>query len=75
MNVQTSVLQKYDEWLAEHMEELVARHAGRDGDSIPTCLHDLELQIGAERFTGKVGFSERLGAGNDLRNLNCYPDV
>ena len=31
-----------------------------DGSFIPVYLHDLELQIGPERFLAKVGFSERL---------------
>jgi hypothetical protein len=34
-----------------------------DGSFIPVYLHDLELQLGAERFVAKVGFSERLGSG------------
>jgi hypothetical protein len=29
-------------------------------------LHDLELQIGPERFLAKVGFSERLGVAFNL---------
>lgn len=32
-----------------------------DGNFIPTYLHELELQIGSERFVAQVGFSERLG--------------
>lgn len=32
-----------------------------DGSFIPVYLHDLELQIGPERFIAKVGFSERQG--------------
>src|SRR2546428_13422769 len=37
-----------------------------DGGFIPVYLHDLELQIGPERFLAKVGFSERLGAAFNL---------
>ena len=32
-----------------------------DGNFIPVYLHELELQIGSERFMAPVGFSERLG--------------
>jgi hypothetical protein len=37
-----------------------------DGSFIPVYLHDLELQIGTERCTVKVGFSEKLGVGFNL---------
>jgi len=37
-----------------------------DGSFIPVYLHDLEVQIGAERFIAKVGFSEKLGVGFNL---------
>lgn len=37
-----------------------------DGSFIPVYLHELEVQIGAERFTAKVGFSEKLGVGFNL---------
>ncbi len=37
-----------------------------DGSFIPVYLHDLELQIGPERFVAKVGFSERLGVAFNL---------
>ena len=37
-----------------------------DGGFIPVYLHDLELQLGAERFVSKVGFSEKLGVGFNL---------
>jgi hypothetical protein len=37
-----------------------------DGSFIPVYLHDLELQIGPERFLAKVGFSERLGVPFNL---------
>jgi hypothetical protein len=37
-----------------------------DGSLIPVYLHDLELQIGPERFLAKVGFSERLGVPFNL---------
>lgn len=32
-----------------------------DGSFIPVYLHDLGIQLGTERFTGKVGFSDKLG--------------
>lgn len=37
-----------------------------DGSFIPVYLHDLEIQLGAERFTATVGFSEKLGIGFNL---------
>jgi hypothetical protein len=37
-----------------------------DGSFIPVYLHDLEIQLGAERFTAQVGFSEKLGVGFNL---------
>ena len=37
-----------------------------DGSFIPVRMHDLELQIGPERFLAKVGFSERLGVAFNL---------
>ena len=37
-----------------------------DGSFIPVYLHDLEVQIGTERFTAKMGFSEKLGVGFNL---------
>ena len=37
-----------------------------DGGFIPVSLHDLELQIGPERFLARVGFSERLGVAFNL---------
>jgi len=37
-----------------------------DGSLIPVRLHDLELQIGPERFLAQVGFSERLGVAFNL---------
>jgi hypothetical protein len=37
-----------------------------DGSLIPVHIHDLELQIGSERFLAKVGFSERLGVAFNL---------
>ena len=37
-----------------------------DGSFIPVYLHELEVQIGTERFTTKVGFSEKLGVGFNL---------
>lgn len=38
-----------------------------DGSFIPAYLHDLKVQLGEERFTAEVGFSERLGIGFNLR--------
>lgn len=32
----------------------------------PVYLHDLEVQLGEERFTGTIGFSEKLGIGFNL---------
>jgi len=37
-----------------------------DGGFIPIYLHNLEIQIGTERFTARVGFSEKLGVGFNL---------
>lgn len=37
-----------------------------DGSFIPVYLHELEVQIGADRFTAKVGLSEKLGVGFNL---------
>ena len=37
-----------------------------DGSFIPVYLHDLEVQVGTERFTAKVGFSDKLGVGFNL---------
>lgn len=37
-----------------------------DGSFIPVYLHDLEMQLGAERVAAQVGFSERLGIGFNL---------
>lgn len=37
-----------------------------DGSFIPIYLHDLEVQIGMERFTAKAGVSEKLGVGFNL---------
>jgi len=37
-----------------------------DGSFIPVYLHELEVQIGAERFIARVGFSEKLGVGFNL---------
>lgn len=37
-----------------------------DGGFIPVYLHDLEMQVGTERFVGKVGFSDKLGIGFNL---------
>jgi predicted aspartyl protease len=37
-----------------------------DGSFIPVYLHELEVQIGGDRFPAKVGFSDRLGIGFNL---------
>ena len=37
-----------------------------NGGFIPVYLHDIEVQMGAERFIAKVGFSEKLGVGFNL---------
>jgi len=37
-----------------------------DGSFIPVYLHELEVQVGTQRFTAKVGFSEKLGVGFNL---------
>ncbi|MCJ7747359.1 MAG: hypothetical protein MUP27_06415 [Desulfobacterales bacterium] len=37
-----------------------------DGSFIPVYLHDLQVQVGSEQFTAKVGFSEKLGVGFNL---------
>jgi hypothetical protein len=37
-----------------------------DENLVPGHLHDLEVQIGPERFLAKVGFSERLGLAFNL---------
>jgi len=37
-----------------------------DGSFIPAYLHDLELQVGREQFSTKVGFSDKLGIGFNL---------
>jgi hypothetical protein len=48
-----------------HTGQLTYLQVG-DGSFIPVYLHDLELQLGAERFVAKVGFSERLGVAFNL---------
>ena len=40
-----------------------------DGGLIPVYLHDLEIQLGRERFTCPIGFSHRLGVDLD----ECLP--
>jgi hypothetical protein len=37
-----------------------------DGSFIPVYLHELEVQIGTDRFPAQVGFSEKLGVGFNL---------
>jgi len=45
-----------------------------DGSYIPIYLHDLDVQIGTERFAGKVGFSEKLGVGFNLLGRKSFFD-
>jgi len=45
-----------------------------DGSYIPIYLHDLDVQMGTERFTGKVGFSEKLGVGFNLLGRKSFFD-
>jgi hypothetical protein len=45
-----------------------------DGGYIPVYLHDLDVQIGPERFTGKVGFSEKLGVGFNILGRKGFFD-
>ena len=37
-----------------------------DGGFIPTYLNDLDIQLGVEKFTATIGFSEKLGIGFNL---------
>lgn len=37
-----------------------------DGSRIPVYLHDLEIQLGTERFIANIGFSDRLGVPFNL---------
>jgi len=37
-----------------------------DGSFIPVYLHELQIQLGAERFAAKIGFSEKLGVAFNL---------
>lgn len=37
-----------------------------DGSRIPVYLHDLEIQLGEERFTCPIGFSDRLGVSFNI---------
>jgi hypothetical protein len=37
-----------------------------DGGLIPAYLHNLTVQLGAEKFVAPLGFSERLGVGFNL---------
>ena len=37
-----------------------------DGSFIPVYLHELQIQVGTERFTAKIGFSEKLGVAFNL---------
>ncbi|MCK4486503.1 MAG: hypothetical protein KAU38_07065 [Desulfobacterales bacterium] len=45
-----------------------------DGSFIPVYLHNLDIQIGTERFTGKVGFSQKLGVGFNLLGRTSFFD-
>ena len=45
-----------------------------DGGYIPVYLHDLDVQIGTERFIGKIGFSEKLGVGFNLLGRKSFFD-
>lgn len=37
-----------------------------DGSFIPVFLHDLQVQLGREQLTARVGFSDKLGIGFNL---------
>lgn len=37
-----------------------------DGGSIPAYLHEVDIQLGKERMSGIIGFSEKLGIGFNL---------
>ena len=37
-----------------------------DGSFVPVYLHQLEVQVGTDRFPAQVGFSEKLGVGFNL---------
>ena len=37
-----------------------------DGSFIPIYLHDIEVQVGAERFVAKIAFSDKLGVTFNL---------
>ena len=37
-----------------------------DGGFIPTYLNELDIQVGVEKFTATIGFSEKLGIGFNL---------
>ena len=52
-------------WFEYRTGHLISLQVG-DESLIPVRLHDLELQIGPERFLVKVGFSERLGVAFNL---------
>jgi len=44
-----------------------------DGGFIPVYLHNLEIQLGTERFPAQVGFSEKLGVGfNVLGRMGVF---
>lgn len=48
-----------------HTGERIYLQVG-DGSFIPVYLHELEIQLGTERFTAKAGFSEKLGVAFNL---------
>jgi len=95
--METLQLQEYDEWIADHLDELVTQYAGqvvaihqgriaiigssevdvyrevREAGLEPMPLvfrvpreEDFQLQVGTERFTAKIGFSEKLGVAFNL---------
>lgn len=37
-----------------------------DGSFIPIYLHDVEVQVGIDRFVAKIGFSDKLGVAFGL---------
>ena len=47
------------------MGRLIYAQVG-DGGSIPAFINVLDIQLGEERFKGKIGFSEKLGIGFNL---------
>ncbi len=60
--MEATELDAYNNWLAEHMEELVAQYAGR----VVAIEDELEMQIASDRFTAQVAFSPQLEVGFNL---------